>query len=562
MHNNIRRHTTTILLLVPIVFVLIGYVIYPLWNVFYKSLFIGQKFTFQNYIDFFDIRQIYNLEALWHSIWISILSVIIAGTIGVLLAFLLTKYKFWGADFLKNLAITPIILPSIIVVFAFVWLYDETGIITRGIQHLFGMTHPPFGIKGFSGILVVHAYTMYVYFFIMAKTAFENLDISLEEAAQNLGAGKWSIFTKITIPLLTPSIVGASLLVFMISMASFAAPYVFAGTYRILSFEIFKSNLNGDFNMAYTQTIILAFISILFLIILRWVSGKKSYVYQGKGIGVKNNEIMGWKQNIITVPIVLLLVLSLILPHLIIILMSFVKEGTWTTQIFPTVYTLDNYRDLFSDPFFFKPILNSLLMSIIASIGTLIFGFASSYLIARKKFKGIWLLDFWIMLPWALPGTVIAINLISAFNEPTIITANKILVGSFWILPIAYFIKFMPIVVRTTTAAFEQLDKSIEDAAVNLGAGFFYTFKKIVFPNIFKGCLSGTLLVFIVSMGEFVSSIFLCTPNNKPIAIEINSQFQQDNIGGAAAFGVIQILIVLIIFAIKSFFDKNNIKEV
>lgn len=158
------------------------------------------------------------------------------------------------------------------------------------------------------------------------------------------------------------------------------------------------------------------------------------------------------------------------------------------------------------------------------------------------------------MIPWALPATVIGMNLIFAFNEPTIFSFGNILVGTFWILPLAYFIRHIPLVVRSTNAVLEQLDDSIEEAARSLGAKWFYTFRKVILPIIMPGVLAGTLLAFVESVGEFPTSVLLYTLSNRPISIEIMNQLRMFNMGQAAAYGMIQIAIIAIILFISNKF--------
>ena len=175
----------------------------------------------------------------------------------------------------------------------------------------------------------------------------------------------------------------------------------------------------------------------------------------------------------------------------------------------------------------------------------------TSYTLVKRTFIGKNLLDIVVMIPWALPATVVRMNLILAFNEPSVFSFGKILVGTFWILPLAYFIRFIPLVVRSTNAVLEQLDDSIEEAAQSLGAKWFYTFRKVVFPIILPGVLSGTLLAFVQAVGEFPTSVLLYTLSNRPISIEIMNQLRMFNMGQAAAYGIVQVAIISVILFIS-----------
>ncbi|MBT2647302.1 iron ABC transporter permease [Bacillus sp. ISL-34] len=550
-----RDTRLTILLLIPVVLVLVAYVLYPSLRTFIESLQKDGSISLGNYQDFFVQESKTNLEALWNSVYISLLSVLVSALIGIPLAFIFNRYDFPGRSFFSSAAILPIVLPSLVGVMAFMFLYGESGLIPNAIKDLFGLDKVPFKIGGVSGILIVHAYTMYVYFYMTVSAAINKIDPSLEEAAYNLGANKIKVFWKVTFPLLTPAIVAASLLVFMISMASFSAPFLLAGGYRVLSLQIYFSKINGDMEIAATQSVILSIVSISFLLFMRWYQNRKDYRMASKGIGAHRSEVKNPFMKWVMVVTGIIGVIILLLPHFTILLLSLVPDGTWTFQTYPTVFNMENYRLLFEDPNIFKPLRNSLLMAVIATLANLVFGVIASYVLVKRKFVGKSFVDILVMIPWALPATVIGMNLIFAFNEPSVFSFGQILVGTFWILPLAYFIRHIPLVVRSTNAVLEQLDDSIEEAARNLGAKWFYTFRKVIFPIIMPGVLSGTLLAFIESVGEFPTSVLLYTISNRPISIEIMNQLRMFNMGQAAAYGMIQItLIVIVLFISNKFF--------
>ncbi|MFJ8071372.1 ABC transporter permease [Peribacillus sp. NPDC096447] len=550
-----RDTRLTVWLLIPVALVLIAYVLYPSLRTFIESLQKDGTISLGNYQDFFVQESKTNLEALWNSVYISLLSVLVSALIGIPLAFIFNRYDFPGRSFFSSAAILPIVLPSLVGVMAFMFLYGESGLIPNAIKDLFGLDKVPFKIGGVSGILIVHAYTMYVYFYMTVSAAINKIDPSLEEAAYNLGANKIKVFWKVTFPLLTPAIVAASLLVFMISMASFSAPFLLAGGYRVLSLQIYFSKINGDMEIAATQSVILSIVSISFLLFMRWYQNRKDYRMASKGIGAHRSEVKNPFMKWVMVLTGIIGVMILLLPHFTILLLSLVPDGTWTFQTYPTVFNMENYRLLFEDPNIFKPLRNSLLMAVIATLANLVFGVIASYVLVKRKFVGKSFVDILVMIPWALPATVIGMNLIFAFNEPSVFSFGQILVGTFWILPLAYFIRHIPLVVRSTNAVLEQLDDSIEEAARNLGAKWFYTFRKVIFPIIMPGVLSGTLLAFIESVGEFPTSVLLYTISNRPISIEIMNQLRMFNMGQAAAYGMIQItLIVIVLFISNKFF--------
>lgn len=536
--------------LAPVFFVLLGYVIYPLFSVFRDSFFVDGKFSMAYYERFFNTKSMSNLEATWNSFYISILSVITCGVVGVGLAFLLESFQFPGRRVLKAFAVIPMALPSLIGAFSFDFLYGESGIIPRGLKAIFGLAKVPFYLDGIAGVLIVHTFTMYTYFYLPISAALQNTDTSLEEAALGLGCNKMQVFWKVRLPMLTPSIVAASMLVFMISMASYTAPLIY-GVDRTLTMQIVLSRTNGDLGMASCQSTILALISVLFLILMRAYESRRNYASVSKGTAIHRKEVKNKAVKVLAVIGSFFAVLFLMLPILTIILVSFSANGKWTTQVLPPVYTLQHYVDLFSKTKILAPIKNSLIMSTAATIGNIIFGVIAAYFISRRKFHGRGIVDKLIMLPWSLPGTVVGISLIMAFNVPTVFSFGQIWVGTFFILPIAYFVRHLPLVYRSTSAAFAQTDASCEEASRGLGAGWFYTFGKIVLPMVAGGIASGAILGFVQGIGEFVASILLYTPSSMPISVAINNQMYSFKFGTACAYGTLQIVLVAVLLLIS-----------
>ncbi|WP_442603595.1 ABC transporter permease [Paenibacillus sp. KN14-4R] len=544
-------------LVAPLFLVLLAYVVYPFYQTFMDGVLIKGEYSFKNYAKFFSLEHTANLEALWNSIYISVLSVISCGIVGVAMAFLLERYEFPGRKILMVLALVPMALPPLIGVLSFTFLYGESGIIPRALKLLFHLDKVPFSLKGIWGVIMVHTFTMYTYFYMTASAAIKGLDPSLEEAAASLGAGRLYVWRRVILPMLTPALIASSLLVFMISMASYTAPLIF-GIERTMTMQIYLSRTNGSLDMASTQSTILSVVSILFLLLMRWYQGRRNYQNMSKGISVHRTEVKSAFGKYVAITLSVIGVIILLLPIFVLILISFSVDGTWTVQILPPQYTMSHYLDLFTDSKTWKPILNSFKMSAISVVGIVIFGVAAAYAMVRMKFKGKFLLELLIMLPWALPGTVVAVNLISAFSERSVFSFNQVLIGTFWILPLAYFVRHLPLVYRSTSATLIQMDASVEEAARNLGASWWYSFRRVVFPMALSGILAGTLLAFVQGIGEFVSSILLFTTKTVPISVEIFQRMYAFDFGTACAYGVLQIVLIIIVLFVSRKITGDN----
>lgn len=485
-------------------------------------------------------------EALWTTLVISLWSVLAAAAIGIPLAFLLTRFEFRGRRTLSAVATLPAVLPPLVGVIAFLFLYGETGLITRVVQLVFRLEERPWTLTGLGAIIFVHAYTMYVFVFLFVAAGLERMDTSLDEAASGLGASRFRRLSRITLPLLTPSIAGAMLLVFMNSLGSFSAPYIFGGGLRVLSTQIVSSKTIGAMGLAYVETTVLAVSAVFALMVFRWFERRRRYVMPGKGRA--SRVVVRSRVARLAGPVLgVALVTMLVLPHAMVVLISFAREGSWTTQILPTSYTLDNFRRLATDPQLWVPIRNSVSMAAIATVANIIVCFAAAYLIVLRNFRGRRILELLVALPWAIPATAIGIGLVATFDRNDLASGRVLLVGTFAILPLAYFVRGIPLVVTATEGSLKQMDPSLEDAARGLGASWWLTMWRVVLPAARPGLVAGAMLAAVMAVGEFVASIVLYTRANRPISIEILAQLRDLSFGTAAAYSVLLIGLTLVI---------------
>ena len=298
--------------------------------------------------------------ALWASIWISLVSVILAAAIGIPLAFLFEWFDFPGRKTLGALIALPVVLPPLVGVIAFLFLYGESGFIARAVQSLLHLQNAPWRLQGAVAILLVHAYSMYVYFYLFTRAGLAKLDVSMLEAAQALGADRRATLWRVIVPLLRPSLVGAAILTFMTALGSFSAPYIFGGGFRVMTTQIVATKLNGDLPLAMVETVALALVAVAGLAILRRTEGDDILVALGKGIAPRPRPIRRASVRWLAAGAGWGLAVLLLLPHLTLALVSLVPYGAWTTEVLPPVINFDNYRRLFSETERLRPLWNSL----------------------------------------------------------------------------------------------------------------------------------------------------------------------------------------------------------
>ena len=476
-------------------------------------------------------------QALWASLWISVATVVLSAAIGIPLAFVFERAEFPGRRLLGTLVALPVALPPLIGVLAFLFLYGESGLASRQIQALLGLQEPPWRLSGPAAILLVHAYSMYVYFYLFTRAGLARLDAAYLEAAASLGAGRWRTAARITIPLLAPALTGAALLTFMTSLASFSAPYVFGGSFRVMTTQIVASKLNGDTPLAMVETVTLAALGLVGLWLLRRLERGREVAGTVRGVAPGRRTLTGARWAAAAAGWALAILL--LLPHATLILISLVPRNTWTTEALPPVLGTANYAALVSQPERVRPVVNSLWMASTATVGALLLGFSAAYLAVRRRGRAGAALETLIALPWALPGTVFAVALAAAFSVHAPWVGRFVLVGTFAILPLGYLVRGLPLTGRASLAGLRQMDPAWTEAAATLGASAARRFCRIVLPQIRPALAAGASLAFLAALGDFVVSIVLYTYDTRPISIEILSELRMQEVGVAAAYGVL-----------------------
>ena len=553
MTKKIRLHRwrSVALLLVTAIVLLYG-VIYPNLSVVLNSFQRGGNWTLANYREILGQRIV--IEAIISSLGLSVGTVVFCALVGVPLAFLFERFDFPARRLFAALAALPLVLPPLVGTVAFIFLCGETGILAHAIQNLLGLANPPWRLRGWVALLLFHTYTMYPFFYVLTGAGLRRIDASLAEAARVLGASRITVIRRVLLPQLTPSLVAAALLTFMTSMASFSAPLLFGGDVRVLTLEIFTARQRGDFVMAITETVILAIISLGALIVFQRYEGTRRFAAAAmKGTTRRRVSISSGAARVLATIAAVAFAVILVLPVVTLFLVSFAQEGSWTTQTLPSAYTVANYQRIFSDTYAAEVFFNSLTMSAIAAGAALFWSFCIVTVLRRRRETGKlvgegWrrLLSLLILVPWALPGTVVAVSVAEAYGEPSLLLGSFVLVGTFWILPFVYFLRFMPLVVRALQASMEQVDPTLEEAAGSLGARAWQRFTRVTLPLVWPGAVAGTLLAFVIALGEYVASVLVFVPANRPISIAIASELRDFNLGTAAAYGVVLIVIISI----------------
>ena len=515
------------------------FLIYPIGTMLLKSFqsSSAEGFTLQNYTDFFSLEYYYS--SLGRSMFVGFFSTIVATAVGVLLAYLMTRYNIFGKKIIKILFIIALMSPPFIGAYSWILLLGRNGVITQGFSFL-GITLP--SIYGKTGIILVFALSLSCYVFLYVSAALANVDSSLEEAAENLGSNKLRRIFTITLPVVIPTITSAMVIVFMRSLADFGTPLLIGEGYKtlpVLVYNAYLSEMGGDANMASALSAVIILCSTVILLIQKLYVSRRNYVMTSMRPPAEI-KLHGWKRFWATLPCALWVFIAL-LPQITVLVTSFIQTKG---PIFVGGFTFDNYKEVLSS--LSKNIANSFILSGIAIVLIVIIGTTTAFISVRRRKQGGSILDAAVMFPYVIPGAVLGICFIVTFNKPPILIA-----GTALILIVSYVVRKLPYTVRSSAGILEQIDQSVDEASINLGVSPMKTFLKITVRLMAPGVAAGAILSWISCVNELSSTLMLYSANTATMSVAIFSHVSRGSYGSAAALATIMtlsIVVALIIF--------------
>lgn len=507
--------------------IMLLFLIYPFFTLITRSFFSPKVdgFTFANYIRFFTKKYYYS--TLGNSLFVSTTSMLCTVAIGVPMAYLMTRYNVWGKKYLHIFIIMSLMSPPFIGAYSWIMLFGRAGFVTTFFADI-GIHLP--AIYGKTGIIMVFIFKLFPYVYLYTSGAMGSIDSSLEEAAENLGANKLRRLLTVTLPVILPSIFAGAVMVFMTSLADFGTPMLIGEGYMVLPVLVYNeymSEMGGNANLASALSVIVVACSMLVLVVQKYYLSRKNYVMTAMR-PPKEIKLHGWKRVLVTLPVAAVVFMG-ILPQLVVVFTSFLKSEF---SGFTKEFSLDSYVTIAKR--LGTNITNTFLYSTIAIIFIIIIGMLMSYIIVRQRGATGQIMDLLIMFPYVIPGAVLGISLIVAFNkQPMLLT------GTAAIIIIAYVVRKLPYTVRSGSAFLQQMDPSIEEASINLGVSPMKTFFSVTARIMAPGVLSGAILSWITCINELSSSVMLYGGKTSTISVAIYTEVVRNSLGTAAALASI-----------------------
>ena len=482
---------------------------------------------------------------------------ILSALIGLLFVYVKLRTKFMTGLF-RVVSMLPVVSPPFVLSLSMIMMFGKKGLITRGLLGIFDNN-----IYGFWGIFIVQTMSFFPVCYMMLKGLLKNIDPSLEEAARDMGASRWKVFTSVTLPLILPGLGNAFLVSFIESIADFANPMIIGGSYDTSATTIYLQ-ITGAYDKqgAAAMAVVLLSITLLMFVVQKFVlEAKSTSTLSGKATRAR----MLITDNSVRIPLTILcalVALFVIGMYLCVPYGSFVRS--WgsnyelTTKWFEQVFTKYHGLQAFSDSF---------MLSLIAAPITALLSMIISYLVVKRRFRFRGFIEAVSMLAMAVPGTVLGVGYIRGFSSGVMHTGFlQGLYGTGLILIIVFVVRSLPTGTRSGISALRQIDKSIEESAYDMGADSFTVFMTVTLPLIKDSFLSGLVTAFVRSITAISAVILLVTPEFLLITVQINEFAGKGSYGMACAFATILIVItygsvLLMNWAIKHFGTSRALKE-
>ena len=462
-------------------------------------------------------------EGLYNALLIAIGTTSLSVAIALPLAVLSARFRFWGKGLFNALILVPLILPPFVGAIGVRALLGRQG----SFNTLFGTDFDLLGEAKLLGVIVVQALHLYPIIYLNATAALANLDPALDEAAENLGASWAKRFFGITLPLIRPGLFAGSTIVFIWAFTELGTPLMFE-YYQTTPVQIFRGLRQvEDSAEPYALTVVLLGASVLLYVVGRLLFGGRAHAMYAKASRASQEQGLGPIGRIVAPALFAVVIGLALLPHIGVVLTSLSGTGQWYRTAIPAEFTFGHFEDALGHGESFRAILNSLFLSISAMGLAILLGLLIGYLIVRTRIRGRGVLDTLAMLPLAVPGLVMAFGYVAmtlrwpfgaslnifGMEIPPLLPGTLEVLGAtpnpFPLLIIAYTVRRLPYIVRSTVAGLEQTSGELEDAAVNLGASRMTAVRRIVVPLIMANLIAGGLLVFSFSMLEVSDSLIL-----------------------------------------------------
>ena len=523
--------------------------VFPLLTILVKSVQDGDtgSFSLAYFKQFFSKKYYYG--SLFNSLKVTTCVTILTIILAIPLAYIMATFKIKGKSAIQVLILISSMQAPFIGAYSWILLLGRNGVITNFMENTFNITMPD--IYGFTGILLVLTLQLVPLIYMYLYGALKNIDKSLLEAAESMGCtGAKKVF-KVVIPLILPTLLAGALLVFMRALADFGTPMLIGEGYRtvpVLIFNEFISEVGGDDGFAAAISVIVIIFATAIFLLQKYISNKKAFSMSALH-PIEAKKEKGLKNVLAHIYVYAFTIIAL-LPQLTVIYTSFLDTKG---RVFSGGYSLKSYEAAFSK--MGDAIGNTFYLAGLSIVVVILLAILIAYITVRRPNPVTNVLDILTMFPYIVPGSILGIALLLSFNKKPLLLS-----GTALIMIVSFVIRRLPYTIRSSAAILHQINISVEEAAISLGASNIKTFFKIVLPMMLPGVISGAILSWVTIISELSTSIILYTGNTKTMTIATYTEVIRGNFGVAAALATI--LSVITIISLLIFFKVTGEKEI
>lgn len=537
------------------VLLLLGLVGYPLLWLFLGSLGLPGEPSLQHLTRAYTRAQ--NFEPLRNTVLLAFGTGVLSILLGVPLAWATARTDMPLRRVVQALVALAYITPPYLTALAYIILAGpEAGYFNRLFVDWFGLERGPFNVFSMGGVIFVIGLHVFAFTYFLTASALQSIDAPLEESAQMLGASRWTVTRRVTLPLVAPAITGGALLAAVDSMALFG-PQAFLGLPAQIVFlptRIYAvlGSYPPRWGDAAALSLILVLLTVIGLVVQRGYLERRSYVtVSGRGIRTQRLRLGAWRWPLLAFCLIVVF-LAAVAPVGVLVLAAFSRS--WLEPLSLANLTLGNFTAaLVDEQMSVRGIANSFKLATAAACIAVTLGLLIAYIDLRTRLPGRRLLDYLAILPLGLPGTVMAVGVLLAFIRPPLV-----LYGTIWILLAAYVARFVPLAVRSANGALRQVDPSLEEAARIAGASWLQSMRLILLPLVRPGLIVAFLLVFVPALSELSATILLYSSGTETISVAI---FRLNDLGRlevVAALAVFMTAIILVISIVLSWLSGRS----
>jgi iron(III) transport system permease protein len=516
-----------------------------------KPLGVPSDYSLAHYINAYTDPLTY--ELLLNSFLFASGSALLATLLAATLAWISIRTNAPFRKLFELTAIVPNIFPPVMLAVSWtILLSPRTGLINRMLIDLFGLAEAPFNIYSIPGMIFVEALITAPLAFLLISAALYSMDPALEESARVAGSSNLQIARRITLPIIRPALLAATMLNFVRAIESFDTPAIIALPARIEVFttKIYREAIGAfppNQNLAAAYAVSLLIITMIFVYFYRRLTARSErYVtVSGRGYRPMIIDLGKWRYGAAALAASILL-LIVVLPFLVVIYVSFVTyvhvPGAKTWELL----TLDNYRANLNDARTFRALRNSLLLAVGGATLCMLIAALTAWVTTKSKAAGRGIIEALTFIPWAFPGTALAIGLLWTY-----VYVPLPIYGTLWILLIGYITRFLPYGLRTMTSTIVQLHDDLQQASMVCGASFLATFRRILLPLLRPGFIAGWIILSTIYLREFSMSVFLYSPGSEPLGPLLYHFYVDGNLGPMCSLALLvsMVCIALIVIA-------------